>query len=96
MKAYTYYLLTASVAAAEAGEESFIRCSSNADCPNGPDMGGMFNGTCCGRNDFIKGDPYRLGADWAATADFQNANPEMGMCNAAATLDFGMVPYGGT
>lgn len=55
----------------------------------------MFNGTCCGRTDFVKGDPYRLGSDWAMTADVQNSDPSMGMCNAAATLDFGNVPVGG-
>jgi hypothetical protein len=86
-------LFAATVAAAD---ESFIQCWSNSDCPNdATTMGGMFNGTCCGRTDFVKGDPYLLGADWAATADAQNADPTSGMCNAAATLDFGNIPTGG-
>jgi hypothetical protein len=55
----------------------------------------MFNGTCCGRTDFVKGDPYLLGTDWSKTADSQNSDPSSGMCNAAATLDFGNVPTGG-
>lgn len=57
---------------AAAADDSFITCTSNNDCPNGP---GMFNGTCCGRTDFIRGDPYRLGGDWQMTVDFQNNNP---------------------
>jgi hypothetical protein len=56
----------------------------------------MFNGTCCGRNNWVKGDPFKLGPDFAKTAEIENKDPKTGMCNAAATLNFGKVAIGGT
>jgi len=54
-----------------ADDESFIKCSSNKDCPNGASYNnGMFNGTCCGRTEWVNMDPYKLGGDWTKTADF--------------------------
>lgn len=65
-------VLMALMATAYGADESFIQCKSNADCPNGVEvMNGMFNGTCCGRTNWVKGDPFKLGTDWAATAKFQ-------------------------
>ena len=94
MKTAVYLALIANVSAA--GDESFITCRSNKDCPNdAKTQGGMFNGTCCGRSDFVKGDPYKLGGDWAKVADLQATDPKVGNCNAAATLNFGKIPTGG-